>query len=169
MTRRGLLVAALLAALALLVAACGSDSGNETEAAAGDEAGNSDVEPASAETGEVTYVATEFAFEGPDVIPAGETTLVLENEGEQAHEMAVTELLDGKTIADVEALFEKGMPNKPPKWARDVGGTGAKSGGSGSLEADLTPGTYVFLCFVPDHESKQPHVMLGMLKEVTVE
>ena len=79
------------------------------------------------------------------------------------------ELLDGKTINDVNALFEKGMPDGPPDWAREIGGTGAKPGATNELEADVTPGDYVLLCFVADKETKKPHILHGMLMPVSVE
>ena len=173
---------AILMALALVSTACGSDSNNDT--ASGDEQsepedGQSDAEGTSAEetetdeaTGEgggATYLATEFAFEGPDVLPAGEVALTMDNQGKQMHELALGELLDGKSMDDVHALLKKGMPKKPPSWFRQVGGTGAKPGEAGTIDAELTPGNYVMICFVPDTASKKPHVMLGMMKEVTVE
>lgn len=182
MSRRGILLMAMLLALALVSAACGSDSNNET--ASGDEqsepadtpsdaeettAEETETDQASGEGGEATYLATEFAFEGPDVLSAGNVTVTMDNKGKQMHELALGELLDGKTMDDVHALLKKGMPKKPPTWFRQVGGTGAKPGSTGSLDAELTPGNYIMLCFVPDKASKEPHVMLGMMKEVTVE
>jgi hypothetical protein len=96
-------------------------------------------------------------------------TLTMDNQGKQMHELALGELLDGKTMDDVHALLEKGLPKQPPKWFRDAGGTGAKPGEMGTIDAELTPGNYIMICFVPDKASKKPHVMLGMMKEVTVE
>ncbi|MGH2775608.1 MAG: hypothetical protein ACRDJT_09285 [Actinomycetota bacterium] len=177
MSRRGILLMAMLMALALVSAACGSDSNNET--ASDDEqsepadtqsdAEETDTDEATGEGGGATYMATEFAFEGPDVLPAGDVALTMDNQGKQMHELALGELLDGKTMDDVHALLKEGLPKKPPKWFREVGGTGAKPGETGTIDAELTPGTYIMLCFVPDKASKKPHVMLGMMKEVTVE
>ena len=177
MSRKSILLMAMLLALALVSAACGSDSNNETASddeqsqAAGAQGDEEDVETdeATDESAEATYVATEFAFEGPDVLSSGDVTVTMDNKGKQMHELALGELLQGKTMADVHALLKKGLPKKPPKWFRDVGGTGAKPGSTGSLDAELTPGNYIMLCFVPDKASKKPHVMLGMMKEVTVE
>ncbi len=33
---------------------------------------------------------------------------------------------------------------------------------------ELVPGEYVVLCFMPDYETGQPHVMLGMVDTFTV-
>ena len=182
MSRKGILLVTVLMALALVSAACGSDSNNET--ASDDEQSQSadaqsdaeesnteetETDEAATEGGGATYVATEFAFEGPDVLPAGKVALTMDNQGKQMHELALGELLDGKTMDDVHALLKKGLPKKPPNWFRDISGTGAKPGESGTIDAELTPGNYIMICFVPDKVSKKPHVMLGMMKEVTVE
>jgi hypothetical protein len=175
MKRRGILLVAVLMVLALVSAACGSDPDNESSAdenqteAQGTEADTEETGQESEDSGEATYVATEFAFEGPDTLPAGEVTVTMDNQGKQMHELAMGELLDGKTMEDVHALLKKGMPKKPPTWFREVSGTGAKPGEAGEMDVELTPGTYIMLCFVPDKASKTPHVMLGMMKEVTVE
>jgi hypothetical protein len=167
MRRTQVILAGALAALAIVAAACGSESADEPRAA--DNQTNKSADTDAPESTDFTYVATEFAFDGPETLPAGDLTLTLDNQGEQNHEMAVIELLDGKSIDDVNALFEKGMPKGPPEWAREVGGTYAKPGKTGELEADMGVGNYVLLCFVSDKETKQPHILHGMLMAVTVE
>ena len=168
MRRTHLLLVGVLAALALVAAACGSDPAEESARQTND-AAETGTEGEAPEGTDFTYIATEFAFEGPETLPAGDLTLTLDNQGEQNHEMAVFELLDGKSIDDVNALFEKGMPKGPPEWTREVGGTGAKPGETGELETDMTPGDYVLLCFVSDKETKEPHILHGMLMAVSVE
>jgi hypothetical protein len=183
MRRKGIFLVALLTALALVSAACGSDTGNETGSGDERQSESADDESTSEETdaeetetdegtgegGGATYAATEFAFKGPDVMPAGEVTLTMDNQGKQMHELALGELLEGKSLDDVHALLKKGVPKKPPTWFREVGGTGAAPGETGTIDAELIPGTYIMLCFVPDKATKKPHAMLGMMKEVTVE
>lgn len=178
MSRRLILLLAALMSVALVSAACGSDSDPDAASDEGQQSQSADADPTSGEDaeetatgegGEATYVATEFAFEGPDVLPAGDVTLTMDNQGKQMHELALGELLQGKTMDDVHALLKKGLPKKPPTWFKEVGGTGAKPGETGALDAELTPGSYIMLCFVPDQASKEAHVMLGMMKEVTVE
>lgn len=170
---------AALVALSLLGAACGTDSsddGNSEEAAntqvdaASDtEEGTSEEDAETEEGGPVTVVATEFAYEGPDTLPAGKATIEMDNQGKQPHELVIGELLDGKTIDDVNAVLSKGAPGKPPKWFKIAGGTGAKPGDVGKLDTDLKAGNYVFICLVPDKASKKPHAVLGMVKGLTVE
>lgn len=183
MSRRMVLLMAALMSLALVSTACGESSddpssGDDQQSqSADDESTSEETDTEETETDEgtgqgggATYVATEFAFEGPDTLPAGDVTLTLDNQGKQMHELAFGELLEGKTMDDVHALLMKGVPKKPPAWFKDAGGTGAKPGETGTLDAELTPGSsYIMLCFVPDKASRKPHVMLGMMKEVTVE
>ena len=178
MIRKGICLVAVFAALVLMSAACGSASGNDTgsederQGESADDEGTSEeteTDEGTGEGGAATYAATEFAFEGPDVLPAGDVTLTMDNQGKQMHDLALGELLEGKTKDDIQALLTKGVPKKAPTWFRQVGGTGAAPGETGTIDADLTPGTYLMLCFVPDEASGKPHVMLGMMKEVTVE
>ena len=180
MSRRMVLLMTALLSLALVSTACGQSSGDpssddEQQSQSADDASEEGIDSKETETegtgqgGGATYVATEFAFEGPDVLPAGDVTLTLDNQGKQMHELVLGELLEGKTMDDVLALLMKGPPKSPPRWFRNAGGTGASPGETGSLDEQLTPGTYVMLCFVPDKASKKPHVMLGMMKEVTVQ
>jgi hypothetical protein len=178
MSRRMVLLMAALMSLALVSTACGESSDDQSSEddqqsqSAEDESTSEETETdeGTGQGGGATYVATEFAFEGPDTLPAGDVTLTLDNQGKQMHELAFGELLEGKTMDDVHALLMKGVPKKPPTWFKDAGGTGAKPGETGTLDAELTAGSkYIMLCCVPDKASKKPHVMLGMMKEVTVE
>jgi len=151
----------------LLLAACGGgDSG-------GTQAGSDETPAPEVAGGEVTYFGTEFAFEGPATIAAGETTFTLMNQGEQPHLMFVTELLDGKTLEDVHTyLEEEGLKGPGPEWVKDVKGLEivARPGKEKTAKpVELTPGTYAMLCFLPDKETKKPHAILGMTKEITVE
>lgn len=181
MSRRVIWLLAALMSVALVSTACGDSSEpaseDEEQTQSADAASSSEetdteeteTDEGTGEGGGETYVATEFAFEGPAVLPVGDVTLTMDNKGKQMHELALGELLDGKTMDDVDALFKKGMPKKPPTWFKDVGRTGAAPGETGALDAELTPGSYVMLCFIPDKASKKPHVILGMMKEVIVE
>jgi uncharacterized cupredoxin-like copper-binding protein len=179
MSRRMILLMAALMSLALVSASCGESSdpsegeqaqpAEDADASEETDAEETETDESTGQGGGGTYIATEFAFEGPDSLPAGDVTMTMDNQGKQMHELVLGELLEGKTMDDVHALLMKGPPKNPPKWFRNVSGTGAKPGETGTLEAELTPGTYAMLCFVPDKASKKPHVVLGMMKEVTVE
>jgi hypothetical protein len=166
--------AALLVALMMVLAACGGESDGETPAASDDaaqETEETEETPTPEDTGPPVYAADEFSFDGPDTIPAGETTIGLKNHGKQPHELILIELLRGKTMDDVMAVLEKNANAQPPSWVRLIrkARAFAKPGKSDDFTAELTPGNYVMLCFVPDKKTKQPHAALGMVKPVTVE
>jgi hypothetical protein len=163
---------AILAGLIFLLSACGSDdSGGEgTAGGGGDATEEAERSPSPDDTGPAVYVADEFSFDGPDTIPAGETTIGLENKGNQPHQLLLIELLRGKTLNDVMAVLEKNPDGPPPSWVRVIRKRAfAKPGKSDELTAELTPGSYLLLCFIPDKKTKQPHAALGMVKPVTVE
>ena len=96
------LIAAVIAGL-LLLGACGGGDAEVTEDAGADDAPATEEVP----SGDVSYFGTEFAFEGPDTIGAGETTFTLDNTGQQPHMLVMVELLQGKTIDDVNTLDRK--------------------------------------------------------------
>ena len=50
-----------------------------------------------------------------------------------------------------------------------VGGVQALDvGATGWFVADLAPGTYAIVCYIPDVVSGTPHYALGMVQELTV-
>jgi len=162
---RNKLIAVVLAG-AFALGACGG--GGDTDGDGGDAAATPEALP----SGEVTYFGTEFAFEGPETIAAGETTFTLQNQGEQQHMLIMVELLEGKTLEDVNTYIEEnGVEGRPPKWAKEVRMEAVAKGGKSDTAkpVDLTPGTYAMLCFIPDKETKKLHALLGMTKELTVE
>lgn len=162
--------AALLVALMMVLGACGEDSDGETPAASDDAAEEAEETPTPEDTGPPVYVAEEFSFDGPDTLPAGDTTLVMKNAGKQPHQITMVELLEGKTLDDVMSVLEKNVEGPPPPWVRLIRKDAfAKPGKSDELTTNLTAGSYVMLCFIPDKESKKPHAVLGMVKPVTVE
>ncbi len=162
--------------LMLVGAACGSDDGDTN---AGNTAQEEQEEPEEEteeestpeETGPPTIVATEFAFELPETLPAGETTFQFENAGEQRHIAVWVELLEGKTLTDVNNFIaESGVSGRPPSWVRPVRAEGfAKPGETTEFKGEFTPGTYAVLCFIRDKETKKTHAELGMTAEVTFE
>ena len=161
------LIAAALGA-AFVLAACGGGSPGPTAAGGGGEESTAPEVP----SGNITVYGTEFAYEAPETIGAGETTFTLVNQGEQQHMIIMVELLDGKTLDDVNTYIEEqGVEGRPPKWAKEVKMEAiAKAGKEDTAKpVELTPGTYAMLCFIPDKESKKLHVELGMAKELTVE
>ena len=50
-----------------------------------------------------------------------------------------------------------------------MGGTvGLSQGRTNYVHVDLEPAEYALLCFLPDAKDGKPHVLHGMLKQVTV-
>ena len=126
-------------------------------------------------TADVTVGLSDFAFDAPDTLPAGETTFDVVNNGPQLHEMAVVQLAEGFTVDDLLELFSTPPdPNAPPPEGPPpfslLGLVAVMSQGvSGQTTIDLAAGTYAMLCFVTDPDTGAPHAALGMAKEITVQ
>ena len=171
----------VLALLLLLGAACGSDEtdSDEADTAAQDsgeeEAAEDDAteeEATEEEAGPPTIVASEFAFEAPDTLPAGETTFQFENVGKQRHIAVFVELLEGKTLEDVNTFIaEEGIGGRPPSWVRLIRKAQgfAKPGETTEFKGEFTPGDYAMLCFIRDKETKKSHAELGMTAAISFE
>jgi hypothetical protein len=114
----------------------------------------------------VRVVATDYAFQAPDSIPAGRTEIRLVNKGPELHHVSLFRLTNGKRLADLlEALK---VPGPLPAWATDVGGPNAPAPGSESnATLTLEPGRYAMLCFIPATDG-QLHMRKGMVKEFAV-
>jgi hypothetical protein len=144
----------LLAAVASL--ACGG-----AESPPGDSA----AAPAAAPN-VVTITATDFAFEAPDTVPAGVTTLRLVNRGPALHHAQLVRLNEGKTVD--ELLNALKQPGPLPAWAVEMGGPNPPAPGeTTNTTQDLEPGSYAVVCFV-DIPDRVPHVMKGMVHAFTV-
>jgi uncharacterized cupredoxin-like copper-binding protein len=114
----------------------------------------------------VTLIASDYAFSGPDTIPAGVTTLRMVNTGREPHQAGLIRADSGKTIADLEAAMS--APGAPPAWAVFVGGANLVVPGDTSNATQLlTPGRYVFICFIPSPDGK-PHFAKGMMRPLVV-
>jgi hypothetical protein len=123
--------------------------------------------PRTAKANVVTVTTVDYAFEAPDTIAAGRTTLRLVNKGKDFHHIWLIKLEGGHTLPELVEATKKQGPM--PKWAVDVGGPNSPMpGGENSATLDLDPGKYVMVCVIPAMADGQPHFMKGMLKEVTV-
>lgn len=117
---------------------------------------------------DLTVEMHDFHFgDMPTELPAGQQVWHITNAGPQPHEMNLLQLTPGSTMDDV-ATFMETQEGPPP--AIPVGGFQAIDAGlEGWVELDLEAGaTYVAVCFIPDPESGQPHVELGMINTVSV-
>lgn len=118
---------------------------------------------------EVTFTATEFAFAGPDTIPAGLTTFRLMNHGQQEHHLILFKLEENHSLGDLVAAFSGPTPSVP-EWVSVFGGVGGlEPSGSGSSASDLPAGRYALLCFFPDMtDSGKMHLSKGMARDLIV-
>jgi hypothetical protein len=152
--------AALIAAAASIVIGC---SKGETPPA--DSAASLPAPAASAAPNMVTFTAKEFAFDGPDTIPAGMTMIHMSSTCQELHHVQLLKLEQGKTFADLQAAVKAGGP--PPTWAVPYGGVNPLVGGVAAATQMIEAGNYAVVCFVEgaDHV---PHLAKGMMKPLTV-
>lgn len=111
----------------------------------------------------------DFAFNAPDTVPAGITTITFKNTGKQDHHIILTRLEQGKTMADFQRALPQMEKEGIPSWLTFVGGSGGvAAGGTSNTTQALSPGTYALLCLLPDPADGAPHVAKGMVKPLTV-
>ena len=128
---------------------------------------NTNEGPRTAKANVVTVTTVDYAFQAPDTIAAGRTTLRLVNNGKDFHHIWLIKLEGGHTLPELVEATKKQGPM--PKWAVDVGGPNSPMpGGENSATLDLEPGKYVMVCVIPAMADGQPHFMKGMVKEITV-
>ena len=118
-------------------------------------------------TADVVVTLSDHAFAFSTPLTAGTHTIRVDNQGPQLHEISMIQLAPGKTFADMATWEQGGMKGEPP--ARPVGGfIGPNVGSHGYFTVTLTPGNYALVCFVPDAKDGKPHLMHGMMQEITV-
>jgi plastocyanin len=125
--------------------------------------------PSAAPGGQsVAVTAKEYAFDMPASIPAGTVTITLTNSGKEEHQAQLAKLADGKTVQDVVAALAKQDFGAALSIITFVGGpTGVQPGATGTITANLAPGNYIALCFVPGPDGV-PHFAKGMVGAFTV-
>jgi plastocyanin len=168
MARRLLVV--LMGALLVMGAACGDDGGTDPQAEE-TEAGEDEPtgEPAEAEGGALEIEGVDFAFKTPTTATAGETEITFTNAGKEPHQLILALLADdAPDVAELIKLPEKKANSFLVEQIED-GAKPIKPGDSVTFTAELKPGTYGMVCFVPSKEKKQPHAFLGMYNSITVE
>ncbi|MBC8088226.1 MAG: hypothetical protein H7Z40_13240 [Phycisphaerae bacterium] len=106
---------------------------------------------------------SDFAFTGPDRIPASTRHLRVRNRGQQAHQLRIARLKSGNTLAD----WMKN-PEAASETTADFGMARLGPLREAYVALTLQKGDYVFYCLVTDPKSKMQHVELGMLKNISV-
>jgi len=138
----------------------------------------------------ISIIAEDYAFQAPDEIPSGWTTIRYTNKGNEPHILFLGRMPDGLTMENYATEFYETM-NEAWYAVRDEGvsrpeaiqklnlpdwfGLTAMGGGIGitapgrdlEVTLNLKPGTYVLDCYMktPDGEF---HNMEGMMREMKV-
>lgn len=114
-----------------------------------------------------TIRLVDYGFEDGRPFTVGHHTVLVENGGPQQHEIVLLRLQPGKSIKDF-GTWAMSMKGPPP--AVPIGGLGGMEKGARAVfTADMPPGEYAFICFVPDAKDGKMHFMHGMMKQFTVQ
>ena len=157
---QALRVPTLVAAIALTATAC------STSQAAQDS--DSTAAAATAAAPNVVVVKTrDYAFDAPDTVRAGLTTLrLVTNPGPEMHQVGLIRLDSAKTPADLFNAMK--TPGPMPKWAVEVAGVNPPAPGqTADATINLEPGSYLLVCFVPSADGV-PHIAKGMSRPLAV-
>jgi hypothetical protein len=117
-------------------------------------------------TPDVTLTLSDYAFTLSKPLAAGKQMIKVENTAAQPHEVVLVQLQPGKTIEDLgKWVFD--MKGPPP--GKPIGGIpGFVPGKTAYFEADLAPGDYGMICFIPDAKDQKPHVAHGMAQQFKI-
>ncbi len=120
----------------------------------------------------VDVTGVDYAFEDvPETIEAGTVAFKFTNatEADEEHEMIVFKRADGVTLG-FEELLELGEEESADMIEFKTAAF-APPGEEGATLAELDPGAYAMVCFIPvgGGEEGPPHFTRGMIEEFTVE
>jgi uncharacterized cupredoxin-like copper-binding protein len=116
-----------------------------------------------------TVRLADYSFTQSPPLTAGRHIIRVENTAQQPHELVLLQLGPGKTVAEFARWATTGGMKGPPP-AMPLGGvTVIEPGASGTFTADLAPGNYGLMCFVPDAKDGKLHLAHGMMKDFTVD
>ena len=122
--------------------------------------------PTTEPNADVTLTLSDYTFTLSKPLAAGKQMIKVENAAAQPHEVVLVQLAPGKTIQDL-GKWVSDMKGPPP--GKPIGGIPAFIPGKKAFfEADLTPGDYGMICFVPDAKDGKPHVQHGMTTQFKV-
>ena len=139
-TRRFAALFVIGAAVAVPMVGCGSSSDDNSTSNAATPATTSGG-GATGAGGSVDLTATDFKFDPSDPsVKSGEVTFNLKNDGQTTHSLEIEDV-NGQDV-ELEGDVSPGQ--------------------SGTLKANLAPGTYEFYCPVDSHKE------MGMTGEITV-
>jgi len=128
------------------------------------EAGEPELPATSAQ-----IVAYEYGFRTQG-LKAGTNNVLFDNTGAQLHHAVAAPILPGRSLAEVRtfAVSENASGPPPIDFERTVA-TAVLDGRTQQVaQLDLSRGRYALLCFIQDRSGGPPHVVKGMISEVTV-
>lgn len=102
-----------------------------------------------------------------EAIAPGATRFVLRNRGVEEHQLFVVPLREPGTLGAAVAADRRGERLDKFLAGRGAATAVARPGERMTLDMELEPGPYGFLCFVASPDGT-PHAFKGMLREVTV-
>ena len=121
---------------------------------------------AKAPEADVVMTLADYNFQLSKPLVAGKQTIEVRTAMGQPHEVELIKLAPGKTAQDMLGWM-KNMKGPPP--GEGIGGVaGVVAGTPVYFSADLTPGDYVLICFLPDAKDGKPHFTKGMMQVVTI-
>jgi hypothetical protein len=98
---------------------------------------------------------------------AGHRTFRVENRGPAEHDVQLFRMEPGATTDDIDAWFHH--PGKGSSRARPIGGmVGLEPGHHGWFTADLAPGDYVLVCWIPGEKGVPHYAGHGMMRRFHV-
>ena len=122
--------------------------------------------PAPAPEGDVIMTLRDYSFFFSRPLSAGTHVIEVRNEGTQWHEFELVQLAPGKSPQDVIAFIDHGIGSPP---GLPIGGVSPlMPGGVSWFHADLQPGRYALICFLPDRKDGKQHFEHGMMQEIEV-
>jgi hypothetical protein len=162
----------ILSVIAIAATACGGGAAGETASASGSASasGIAACDPAaSTAEQELTVALDEWSIEAAsESAPAGATTIVADNVGEEPHEIVVVRGDDPGALPTDEAgaLDEDALSDGALLGEIEPFDAGTKCPGNFELEA----GSYVLLCNIVEEEDGQTesHLAEGMVTTLTV-
>jgi hypothetical protein len=115
---------------------------------------------------DITVKLSDYAFEITGPLTAGRHVVRVEDAGPQMHELVFLKLEPGKTVQQAVAWLEK--PEGPPPGSLINGASPMTAGVVNTTTVDLSAGEYGLVCFVSDSKDGKPHIVHGMIKQITV-
>ena len=120
---------------------------------------------------EMVLTARDFAYNAPDSIPSGFTTVTVQNQGLEEHDIFIVKLNEGADLGALPAALEKAMMQGDEadflSMGKPVGGTNTTPPGtSASVTLELTPGRYALMSSSGNDQGS--FAAQGMVRELTV-